>query len=171
MDGQSRQAPPNHESSYWKVLECFLQMPSKKIGRVFLWRHYNIIGDRGAQLVSAVIATVHSLIPTVCENLVVAFNSSAEEVASQINSLDQRQNPVSRKQRNLEWLRCHSHELHQLSQRPFGSVEMWTLHQHYFSLSIAPSAANVVSTGKSNCSLARQLIPAKAMFIQMAQWN
>lgn len=93
---------------------------------------------------------------TPSDPMIVSFHPGSEVLTDdRMNSLDQRQDPLSRKQRNLEWLRSHATELQQLSQRPFSSVEMWTLHRHYFSLSIAPSAATTSGNGKSSASCGR----------------
>ena len=54
---------------------------------------------------------------------------------------------AERKRRNADWLGRHASELQKLSQKPFNSVEMWTLHWHFFSLSIAPNVGMETNRG------------------------
>ena len=52
------------------------------------------------------------------------------------------QDAAIRKRRNVDWLCQHVMQLHQLSQIPFNSAEMWRLHLYFFSLSIAQAPAS-----------------------------
>lgn len=83
-------------------------------------------------------------VPTISDNLLFTMN----EVSSQIINLDDQQKELAeRKRRNADWLRRHASELQKLSQKPFNSVEMWTLHRHFFSLSIAPNVGMETNDG------------------------